>query len=55
LEGKNPSSIAAAAILFALKSSDPSQSAKEIAKAANMTPATITKIYHEIQANLQKV
>jgi len=50
LEGKNPNSIAAASILVATKS-DPSKTAKDIAKAANITPATVLKIYYEILAN----
>jgi len=51
LEGKNPNSIAAAAILMATKTSDLSRMAKEIAKAASITPATVLKIHAEMVAN----
>jgi len=54
LEGKNPNSIAAASILAASKASDPQRLAKDIAKAASITSATVMKIYSEILAN-QKV
>jgi len=51
LEGKNPNSIAAASILMATKTTDLSRMAKDIAKAASITPATVLKIHAEIAAH----
>jgi len=48
LEGKSPSSIAAASILLATKSSDQARMARDIAKAASIATSTVQKVYSEL-------
>jgi transcription initiation factor TFIIB len=49
-EGKNPSSIAAASVLLAVKHKNVSEcTEREIATAASITPATVKNIYKEME------
>eukprot|EP00029_Vermamoeba_vermiformis_P011580 TRINITY_DN6401_c0_g1_i1.p1 TRINITY_DN6401_c0_g1~~TRINITY_DN6401_c0_g1_i1.p1 ORF type:complete len:313 (-),score=68.79 TRINITY_DN6401_c0_g1_i1:198-1136(-) len=49
LEGKSPSSIAAASILMVTKLSDQKRWEKDIAEAASISPTTIRNVYKEMQ------